>query len=422
MRKLFLCYSIFIASILTVEAGTPGTELFNIGPGYNQVYSLYTDYSFASGTVTNQFANEYFRSGFITNEMKDEVSKNLFHRNTLGAEFNASITIAQKLDTLFGSFSGISFIRISNKAHIHAKFENDLFEMYFRGNKNYAGKKAELGPFKLKSYTYQQLTYGIERSSERKNKHIIWSTAVSLNIGQKYSGYDSQSSSLYTAPDGSFLDVNLDLRLRSSDSSQSKPGSFNGYGFSIDGMVIIRDEKQNAWSISASNLGYIQWTKESAEVPIDSSFRFEGIDVTDIFDFSDTIRKEITTDSAYVQSFLTDRRKKAFSDMVPFHLKASYSAQLNPGKLILDIGAEQIFFAEARLRGFTELKYNFKRRHQLALNLSYGAYTFWNLGLGYKGQAGKSWVFCLGTDYLSSMLNNGKGLSQGAFVSLEKYF
>ena len=422
MRKLFLSCSFLFLSILTINAGTPGTELFNIGPGYNQVYSIYADYYFASGSITNRLASEYYRAGYISNDMKDDVSKNLFHRNVFGAEFNSNITAAQRLDTLFGSFSGVSFIRISNKAHIHTKFENDLFEIYFRGNKNYAGKKAELGPFQLKSYTYQQLTYGIERSSEKSNNRLIWSTALSLNIGQKYSAYESKGASLYTAPDGSFLDVNLDLRLRSNDSSQSNIGSFNGFGFSGDGMLIIRDAKQNAWSFSASNLGYIKWTKESAEVPIDSSFRFEGIDVTDLFDFSDTIKKEITTDSAYVQAFLTDRRKKSFSDMLPFHLKASYSAQLKPGKLILQIGAEQIFFAEARLRGFSELKYNFKRRHQLALNLSYGGYTFWNVGLGYSGQLGKSWVFTTGTDYLSSILNNGKGLSQGAFVSLEKYF
>jgi len=422
VRKLFLFYSSLILSLLNAKAGSPGAELFSIGPGFHHVYSIHADYNFASGAITNRFASEYFREGFITNEMKDDVSKNLFHRNSLGAEFNTNITVAQKLDTLFGSFSGISFIRISNKAHIHAKFENDLFEIYFRGNKNYAGEKAELGPFKLKSYTYQQLTYGIERSSEKSNNRIIWSTALSLNIGQKYSTYESNAASLYTAPDGSFLDVNLDLRLRSSDSSQSKIGSFNGFGFSGEGILIIRDEKQNAWSFSASNLGYIKWTKESAEVPIDSSFRFEGIDVTDLFDFSDTIRKEITTDSAYVQAFLTDRRKKSFSDMLPFHLKASYSLQIKPAKLVLQIGAEQIFFAEARLRGFSELKYNFKRRHQLALNISYGGYTFWNVGLGYSGQLGKSWVFTTGSDYLSSILNKGKGLSQGAFVSLEKYF
>ena len=422
MRILSLIFISLIIYPSISTAGDEGTELFNMGPRYNQVYAIHSDYYFSSGSITNKFASEYYRADFISNRLKDAVSANLFHRNRFGAEFNAGISVGQKLDTLFGSTSGISFIKLNNRAHIDGKFENDLFEIYFRGNKNYAGKKAELGPFQLRSYTYQQLSYGIEKQHEKNNKKIIWSAALSFNIGQKYTGYDSPGASLYTATDGSFLDLDINLKIRSNDSSQSKLGSFNGFGFSGAGMLIIKDASQNAWAFSADNIGYIQWTKESSLVPVDTSFRFEGIDVSDLFDFSDTIKKEITTDSAYVQSFLTNRQKKSFSHMVPFHIKASYSAQLKPGKLILQIGAEQILFSQARLRGFTELKYNFKRRHQLAVNLSYGGYTFWNLGLGYRGQLGKSWVFSAGSDYISSILNNGKGLSQGAFVSLEKYF
>ncbi len=400
----------------------PDAELFSIGPGFKFVYKIDADYFFASNAITNQLAGEYFRKGFITKDMKDVVSKNLSRRNSFGGEFSASITIGQNLDTIFGLLSGNSFIRLSHRAHINSKFEKDLFEIYFRGNKNYAGQTAELGPLNLKSYTYQQFTYGIERYHQRKQKSIIWSASISLNIGQKYTAFDSPGTSLYTAPDGSFLDLDMHLNIKTNDSSQSKPGSFNGYGFSGSGMLIIKDENQNAWSFSADNLGYIHWTKESADVPVDTTFRFEGIDVSNLFDFSDTIRKVITTDSAYVQAFVTTRRKKSFNDMLPFHFRAAYSAQLNPGKLILQIGAENIFFAGARVRGFSELKYNFKKRHQIAINLSYGGYTFWNVGLAYNGQIGKSWVFRTGTDYLSAMLNKNKGLAQGAFVSLEKYF
>ena len=104
MRKLFLFYSSLILSLLNAKAGSPGAELFSIGPGFHHVYSIHADYYFASGAITNRFASEYFREGFISNDMKDDVSKNLFHRNSLGAEFNTNITVAQKLDTLFGSF------------------------------------------------------------------------------------------------------------------------------------------------------------------------------------------------------------------------------------------------------------------------------------------------------------------------------
>jgi len=421
VKKILLafCSSLIFGSSVALDSNS---ELFSIGPGFKFVYKIDADYSFSSDAITNRLAKEYYRKGFISNSMKDDVSNNIFSSNKFAGEFNSSITIGQNLDTIFGLLKGSSFIRLSNRSFIHSNFNKDLFELYFRGNKNYADKKAELGPFLLKSYTYQQFSYGIERHFQKNDKSYFWTAAFSVNIGQKYTSYDSPSASLYTAPDGTFLDVDLDLMIRTSDSAQSSLGAFNGYGFSGSGMFIIKDEDQNAWTFSADNLGYIRWTKESAQIPVDSSFRFEGIDATDIFDFSNTIRKEITTDSAYIQSFITDRRKKAFNDMLPLHLSASYSAQLQPGKLVLVIGAEHILFSSARLRGYSELKYNFKRKHQLALNLSYGGYTFWNVGVAYNAQLGKSWVFRTGTDYLSAMINSKKGLAQGAFVSLEKYF
>jgi hypothetical protein len=421
VKKLLLLISVTLSAQASIAA-SPDIELFSLGPGFKIVYAIDADYSFASGAITSQLGAEYYRNGFITTAMKDEVSNNLFRNNVFGGEYNTSITVGQNLDTIFGLLSGSSYIRLSNRAHIDSKFEDDLFEMFFRGNKNYAGKNADLGPFSLKSYTYQQFSYGIERHKQSKKKNITWSAGVSLNIGQKYTGFESPGTTLYTADDGSYLDIDLDLTIRNSDSSHSNLGSFNGFGFSGTGMLIIKDENQNAWAFSADNLGYIRWTKESSEVPVDTTFRFEGIDATDLFDFSDSIRKEITTDSAYVQAFLTKRSKGSFTEMLPFHLRASYTAQLKPGKLILQIGAEHILFANARLKGFSALKYTIKKRHQLAVNLSYGGYTFWNIGIAYNGQIGKSWVFRTGTDYLSSMFNKKRGLAHGAFVSLEKYF
>ncbi len=385
------------------------------------MYAIDADYFFASDAITNQFAKEYYLGGFINNEMKDEVSKNLFRSNTIGSEFNTSITVAQKLDTLFGLRNGTSFIRLSNRGHQDGKFEDDLFEIYFRGNKNYAGKTADLGPFHFESFIYQQFEYGIEQNYSAKDKSITWSASLALNIGQKYSYFDSPGTTLYTAADGSYFDVDFHLKIRQNDSSQSSFGSFNGFGLSGAGYLIIKDKTQNTWSFSADNLGFISWTKESSEIPIDSTFRFTGIDVTDLLDFSDTIHTEITSDSAYVQAFLTERSKKAFTSMLPFHLRASYTAQLKPEKLSILIGAEHILFSGATLRGFAEMKYNLAKKHQVAFNLSYGGYTFWNIGLSYRAIIGKSWIFNVGSDYLSAMIKQN-GLAQGAFVSLQKYF
>ncbi len=323
MKKVISFSIVFLFLLNFVQGGQAGGALFQAGSDYKILYSIDANYFYGSDAITNQFAKEYFLGGFLTNEMKDEVSKNLFPGNKFGSDFNAGITVAQKLDTLFGLRNGVSFIRLSNRIHQDAQFEDDLFEIFFRGNKNYAGKTADLGPFHFETFTYQQLTYGVEQTYTRKDKQITWSASASLNIGQKYNYFDSPGTTLYTAPDGSYLDLDLHLKIRQNDSSQSGLGSFNGFGFSGSGYVIIQDEDLNAWSFSAENLGYINWTKESAEIPIDSTFRFRGIDVSELFDFSDTLKKEISSDSTYIQAFLTERTKKSFTSMLPLNLRAA---------------------------------------------------------------------------------------------------
>ena len=126
------------------QAATGEAGLFSIGPGFKVLYAIDADYSFASTAITNRLGLEYFKKGFISDEMKDDVSANLFRTNRFAAEFNSGITVAQSLDTIFGLLKGSSFIRLSTRAHIDSKFEDDLFEIFFRGNKNYAGKTAML--------------------------------------------------------------------------------------------------------------------------------------------------------------------------------------------------------------------------------------------------------------------------------------
>ena len=161
MKKLFLafCFTLSLEPSLALDSNS---ELFSIGPGFKFVYKIDADYSFSSDAITNRLAKEYFRNGFISNSMKDDVSKNLFSSNKFAGEFNSSITIGQNLDTIFGLLKGSSFIRLSNRSFVHSNFSEDLFELYFRGNKNYADKIADLGPFLLKSFTYQQFSYDIE--------------------------------------------------------------------------------------------------------------------------------------------------------------------------------------------------------------------------------------------------------------------
>ena len=96
-------------------------------------------------------------NGFITNEMKDAVSSKLKSKNQFGAGFRYEFSYRHRPDSMFGLENSYYQVGFRDIYHLDSRFNKDVFELYFRGNKNFAGKSADLGNFEFKQLFYQQL-------------------------------------------------------------------------------------------------------------------------------------------------------------------------------------------------------------------------------------------------------------------------
>ncbi|MFM9028654.1 MAG: DUF5723 family protein, partial [Bacteroidota bacterium] len=78
------------------------------------------------------------------------------------------------------------------------------------------------------------------------------------------------------------------------------------------------------WKLNASvkNLGFIVFNQKTAQARIDTAFRFEGIDVRELFSLNDSIRV-FENDSSYVEAYFTGREEKKHTRMVPGHIDVS---------------------------------------------------------------------------------------------------
>jgi len=128
-------------------------------------WQLSSDFQFASNALTTGLAKTYYLKGFISDDMKDDVSKNLADKNRLGGEFSQAFYYRHKPDTLFGRTDLSWFIGIKNVNEINSTFSRDLFEVYFRGNKNYGGKTAYFSGFNYRLLNTNRLSTDCSKQS-----------------------------------------------------------------------------------------------------------------------------------------------------------------------------------------------------------------------------------------------------------------
>jgi hypothetical protein len=377
-------------------------------------------YSFGSNALTNDLAKTYFLKGFITDAMKDQVSDKLSGSNRFGIELNYAIKYKHSCEKIFGLKNSYFQIGIKNAILIDAHFNSDVFELYFRGNKNYADKTADLGDFEFNQLYYQQINFSIFHRFKEKNNLMEWSAGVSINKGQRLLNITAPRATLYTDPSGEFLDLNSQLYLHSNDSAKTDLDAFNGIGASVDLGFKWTNYRKRTLAISVENFGFIDWNDRSTYVSADTSFRFEGVDISELFDFKDSVQNTINLDSSLVQPYLKDRTYARTNSLMPAHVKLSYKIPVEKLHMVIETGVEQWLFTSAYPLIYQTYKHKINAHHLIGMKLSYGGYSGFHLGLNYEFQM-KTWTLKLKSDQIDGFLLKN-GTAQGAFVSLSKYF
>jgi hypothetical protein len=341
--------------------------------------------------------------------------------NRLGAGFNTEFRYSQKTDSLFGLPNSFYSIGLINRYHINSIFKEHLFELYFRGNKQFAGDEVDMGSFLYNQVFYQQLNFTFGHIFNRNEDEYGWTIGLSLLKGQKFYRISSEEAELFTETHGDYLELDADISIHQSDSAGTKVTDINGIGGSLDFSFYWKDYNNNTLTFTAKNLGAIQWNNKSVYVHADTAFRFDGIDFSDIFDLSDTIETKISLDSSLVQPYLSIREKEKYLSAVPAYISLSYHHILN-SKINIEGEVGHLLFAGALPYQSASFHYTAANNHRFTLRVSNGSYYGLQAGLGYRVTILKRWVFQAQSDYLSSMLNSENGTAQGAFVSLTAYF
>lgn len=188
---------------------------------------------------------------------KQKIADGLKNKNRLGSEYF--------FDGLFRLSSSNQpwFLHLASHSQLATTFNRETAELILFGNAPYAGQTVALSPIEWISYNY--LSIGLQK--QVGNIRL----GLDLLLPSQYHRWSVNNSSLFTAEDGSYLDLTMDLEYSRSDTNQTDGLSLNGWGaaFNLHG-------EQGPWEFEADELGIMIFNGNSLIMEKQGTYRYEG--------------------------------------------------------------------------------------------------------------------------------------------------
>ncbi|MBK8876594.1 MAG: hypothetical protein IPN13_23020 [Bacteroidetes bacterium] len=372
-----------------------------------------------SDAITTKFMNTYINNEFIEQSVKDGAYTKMDDRSKIGSYLNAGAYM--KKMRLFEADSTVRNLTLAlrYRTHFNADFPSDLFALYFYGNKRFAGVNADISDFNYEAIQYQQLQFGYGKTKKSGNSEFEYYAGISFLNGQSYLDISTTRGSIYTQPDGEYADLDIRLESRQSDTTKSNFGSSNGLGASLDLMVSYKMENQVKISLSATDIGMIAWNSKSSYFVVDTTYRFEGLTVNNLFD---SLYLDITSEAEFIDGFKEDRKKESFTSVLPAKFQLQVSKPFMEDKLMAYASVNYFLNADYTPQIIAGGSYFFSKSFMAGVSAGFGGYTEFSAGIHVGADLGHGFILTAGTDYLTGLINQDNSTAEGGVGSLRFVF
>lgn len=356
---------------------------------------------FNSDAVTNKFFGALWRGAFLDDELKQDVLDRCWYISRWGADLSMGLNWTYTPDSLWGRAGLSMHVELNDRLLANGIFSKDLFNVAFFGNAAFAGSVASLGNFRVNYLRYQQVQFGLDWDAD--STHRAHGFAISLLKGEEHFQLDVKRGDLFTAADGSFIDLDTKLQTFQSDTAQKGPGAFNGIGVSGD---VYWEFPYITWyhggvlAVSLYDLGFIAWNKRSMNHRLDSAFHFEGVEVDNLFDLQQGTFPQTNPDSVWKNNL--HYATGAYVTWLPAILSITATTYYGK-KFIVEKGINYRFNANARPFYYGSFSWNISQRILAGINVSYGGYGRFNSGLEAEFKIARRYKLNIHSFYLSGM-------------------
>ncbi len=231
-----------------------------------------------TNAINGAIINEIFTNSYLNNNLKNRIISINDQDHVINLNLNTSFIYGEKINNILSykfSFSDVN--------HANIKFDNNILKLFLMGNAEFQNEKLDFTT-NIRVNRYQQFKLFLDYHKEKYG----FGLGLSYIYGNHNLTLISKKGSIYTAPNGEYLDLNFDLNSFVTDTSNLSPFEHNGNGISLDltGSLTFLDHQLELYML---DLGYINWNNNSQNIYLDSTFTFNGIEVDNIFDFNDSI-------------------------------------------------------------------------------------------------------------------------------------
>lgn len=412
MRKLFILFQLFIFASANAQFRDPIYSDWT--PGYS--VGAYGRYQFSSNAIPTNLVWQTYGGKALSRKLREKTSKNLLNNNRVGADLDYGIFAKHLPD----STTGIGwFVNVADRTFASAKYPKDLFDVAMFGNASFAGKTAELSNMEFNLLMYKQFGVGILKTVQKEKGKWNIGFGLSLLTGNRNLRFKITEGSLYTDPDGEYLDGEIHGELRSASMGRTQYIAANGLGFSGSFSFGYEAEKFGI-RLNADDLGFISWKKDLKRTDLDSVFRFEGVDVN-LFSGDGDPFSSIDLDSV-VDGFATVRQGTAYSTTTPGRIRLEGYYALNSDNWHIYAGIQYRIAAGYVPLGYIGTSAPLKKGFYIDGRFAYGGFGSWNLGLEVRKRFANVFEVRLGTNNLEGFVLPMVGTSQSAYISLAGFF
>jgi uncharacterized protein YjbI with pentapeptide repeats len=424
MRILTRCL-IFIALFagLQLAAQDPMNFVYRPHwPGYyastHHAIAFSGEYSAGCDGLSNAFLNALYSGMYINSTMKANEESRLLPSNRFGlyASYGMAYSWRNNPDSMKWEFT----IAVRDRQSSHGIFTSDAFKLAFEGNRPFRGETADLSGSNLTYMHWQQVQFeGKYYTPDHQSEAAFGFSVLS---GQQLQEVNIREGKMFTASNGTAIDLLADASYYSSDTAKNKMFSSNGTGtcFNFRFSTLLGDSAarfHHQLLFSVQDLGYIRWNKQSLIYNVDTSLHYTGVNASDVIlnhsNFSGLPNSDSligTPDDGQVITFL------------PLGIRARYTL-LTPYSWWAGVDLRIWSYADA-LPQITLFGgwHDAKNRLIATEGVSWGGYCGLQVPLQIGYNACDHFSVSVGTTNIAGFLVPGKTSGQGAFANMSFAF
>lgn len=275
--------------------------------------------------VNNEFLAKYYGGGYMDSNFVEKSSRALLPSNRFGVSAFAGITYGIVVNDSTQEMLTVSALRRTN---ITGRFSDDAFHLAFQGNSRYKGEEADFSRTRFTSMTWSQLRIGYV--TPHKDGGVAF--AFSVLVGHRYNEANIQYGKLFTDSQAMFVDGSIGADYWASDTSKNSSMALNGWGTSVD-ITWVKfwqsGQELSVVKLDFIDFGFINWNNKTIHRYADTTFTYNGVDITDIFLDPDYVA-EIPKEEDFVKSDTTDFHRSIF---LPAVARGSYQRSFLSSRL-----------------------------------------------------------------------------------------